>query len=155
MLIRSNRWDLKASTEDDAVIHFPDGIPALGDVQNFTVSSSDDLDPFVRLTSVEAEGVGFLCISPFELSTDFKVKLNKGNQRKLMAEDADDVVVLAMVTRAGRPEDFTANLLAPLVVNMRNRVAKQIILEKYPVQVNVLDALKSNRSRQEVGSDQC
>lgn len=155
MLIYSNRWDFRTGTDDDAVIHFPDGIPAFGDIQNFSVSSNDDLNPFVKLTSVDGGGIGFLCVNPFELASDYKIKLNKGNQRKLMATDADDMVVLAMVTRADRPENFTANLLSPLVLNMRNRVAKQIILEKYPVQVNVLDALRRTRSKQVVGNDEC
>ena len=148
MLIESNERDLMTTTDREVVIHFPDGIPAFGDGQSFSLVENEELAPFVMLKSVDVEDFGFFCICPFKLDPNYVIELNEEKQKKLKISDPDDVTALAIVTRTDRPEDFTANLLAPLVINVKNRLAKQVISEKSPVRTNVLDALRKIRRQQ-------
>jgi flagellar assembly factor FliW len=109
------------------------------------------MEPFMMLLSLDIEDFGFFCIDPFLLRPDYKFKLNNEDQKRLKLQNAEDALVLSFVTRAENPEDFTANLLAPVVLNIRNRLAKQIILDKFPVRLNIwgrqLGSLKSCRGR--------
>src|SRR5210317_1539714 len=129
MQIKSNQQEGPAKLNQELVIHFPEGIPAFEDAQNFTLAGNEEMEPFVMLLSMDIEDFGFFCINPFMLDPNYNFRLSNEDQKKLKLTDPNDVVVLAFVTRAERPEDSTANLLAPIVVNIRNRLAKQIILE--------------------------
>ncbi len=132
----------KKKVSQDLVIHFPEGVPAFENAQNFTLIGGEDIEPFMMLVSQDIEDFGFFCIDPFLLDPNYHFKLNTEDQKKLKVEDPRDVLVLSFVTRAERPEDFTANLLAPVVLNIRNRLAKQIILERYPVRLNIWEAIE-------------
>jgi len=55
-------------------------------------------------------------------------------------EDPEDMVVYVIMTIPhGRPQDMTANLLGPLIINTKSRIVRQIILDdseyshRYPI----------------------
>jgi flagellar assembly factor FliW len=46
-------------------------------------------------------------------------------------EDPKDIKVLVILTiPPGRPRDLTANLMAPLVINLRTRLGHQVVVDK-------------------------
>ena len=149
MQIKSEQQDGKTNLTQDLVIHFPDGIPAFEDAQNFSLAGNEDMEPFVMLLSLDVEDLGFFCINPFQLDENYSFKLNSEVQKALKLTDPNDVLVLSFVTRAEKPQDFTANLLAPIVINVKNHLAKQVILEKYPVRLNIWDAIEKIEARQD------
>jgi len=57
------------------------------------------------------------------------VILRNEDAAALGIEDPDDAGILAIVTLPARLEEMTANLLGPIVVNVRTRRAKQVVLD--------------------------
>ena len=60
----------------------------------------------------------------------------------------DEALVLSLVTIYPDPKQTTANLRAPIVVNISNLFASQVILERYPVNFNIWTGLNEEASQE-------
>jgi flagellar assembly factor FliW len=92
-----------------------------------------------ELRSVEAPEVRFLVAVPDAFFGDYVVELDDATCAELELEQADDALVLVLLTISGDGASTTANLLAPIVINARLRVAAQVILTgaEWPVRAVV------------------
>ncbi|RMD84451.1 MAG: flagellar assembly protein FliW [Lentisphaerae bacterium] len=136
----------------EPIINFPEGIPAFEEAHNFMLVTNSEIDPFLLLLSLDIEDFGFFCIDPFLLMPDYHFVIPSPDQKRLQLENAHEALILSFVTRAAKPEDFTANLLAPIVINIRTRLAKQIILDGYPVRFRIWEAVERLSEQSEQGS---
>ena len=90
---------------------------------------SDGADGVVyELRSVEQPEVRFLVGVPDAFFGDYAVELDDLTCEELALESADDALVLVVLTISDNGASTTANLLAPVVLNARLRVAAQVIL---------------------------
>lgn len=91
--------------------------------------AGDDADGVVyELRSVEQPEVRFLVGVPDAFFADYAVELDDLTCEELSLESADDALVLVVLTISDNGASTTANLLAPVVLNARLRVAAQVIL---------------------------
>lgn len=91
--------------------------------------AGDDADGVVyELRSVEQPEVRFLVGVPDAFFGDYTVELDDLTCEELALESADDALVLVVLTISDNGASTTANLLAPVVLNARLRVAAQVIL---------------------------
>lgn len=111
---------------------FPNGIPGFEDQHAFVLLDVEERRPLLFLQSTAAFGLCFLAfpilvVDPeYELAVSFEdlcsLKLETGRQPKIGAE----VLVLALLTlQPGLPA--TANLMAPIVINLKIRRGLQAI----------------------------
>ncbi|MFN8080930.1 MAG: flagellar assembly protein FliW [Kineosporiaceae bacterium] len=101
----------------------------------------DDLDPVVfELRSLEAPDVRFLVAAPNAFFPDYAFELDQDAVSDLGLSVAEDALVLVVLTVGADAASTTANLLAPVVVNARNRSAAQVILSgtDWPVRAAVV-----------------
>ena len=133
--------DVLNSLGQEAIISFPEGIPAFEDASTFSLICNEEIKPFLYLKSLEIEELGFVCIDPFLIFKDYLLKISAVDLAHLQLKDPKDALVLCFVTVQPDPKENTANLLAPVVVNINKRIARQIILENYPVRFNIWDGL--------------
>lgn len=98
-----------------------------------------DGTPFHLLQSEETEHLGFMCIEPHLVVKDYAFDLSDEDQAELGIQSTDDILVLVLVTIPDNPQETTANLLGPLVINRRSGVGKQVILSRseYPSRFRV------------------
>lgn len=135
--------EMLQSLEKEAVITFPEGVPAFEDAKNFTLVTTEDIKPFLYLKSLEIDELGFVCIDPFLIQKDYHVKITAADLAHLGLKDPKDALVFCFVTVKEDPRENTANLLAPIVVNLQNRTGRQVILDNYPVRFNIWEGLDS------------
>jgi flagellar assembly factor FliW len=133
--------EMLASLEKDAIYEFPEGIPAFEDARRFSLLSTDEIKPFLYLKSLDIDGLGFVCIDPFMIYSGYLARISAADMIKLELRDASEAIVLSFVTVQQNPQENTANLLAPIIINLRKRCGRQIILDKYPVRYNIWDNL--------------
>ena len=133
--------EMLASLEKDAVYEFPEGIPAFEEARRFSLLSTDEIKPFLYLKSLDVDGLGFVCIDPFMIYSGYLARISAADMIKLELRDASEAIVLSFVTVQQNPQENTANLLAPIIINLRNRRGRQVILDKYPVRYNIWDNL--------------
>ncbi len=131
----------------DEVIAFPRGLIAFEDKKSFVlIDNEDEKLPFSWLQSVDDPALCFVVMNPFVFKKDYEFDIPQDAVSELEIKAAEDVCVLAILVI---PEDvgkMTANLLAPLVINTRNRKGKQIILDdkRYTTRHLVMEELGKN-----------
>src|SRR5262245_58548351 len=106
--------------EPSAVIEFPEGLPAFEDQRRFILIERQDLKPLVFMQSLDTPGLCFLTVPAGVVVAGYCLELPEENRvlkvpRKPVI--GADVACLVIVTI--RPAGPTANLLAPIVIDLR------------------------------------
>ena len=111
--------------QEDSVLNFPFGIPGFPNLKRFVVI--DYKDPIKWLHSVEDPDVAFIVTVPFVLFPEYSFTIKDDVEEFLGIKEASDVVIFAILSVSDN--NLMANLKAPLVVNISNKKAVQILLE--------------------------
>lgn len=99
-------------------------------------------DGLLWLQSLEFDTLTFLMIDPFLFVEDYSVDLGKDDYGVRQSEDPSEVLVLSILTLPREPGGATtANLQGPIVLNIVERSAKQVVIEssygtRHPVTVS-------------------
>jgi flagellar assembly factor FliW len=110
-------------------ISFPAGLPGLPDSHRFQLSPGGDVEtPFMLMTSVDDEDIGFVVVAPWVFYPDYEFDLDNATTERLSLNEPEDAVVFCVVTLRDRPQDATLNLLGPIVVNRFTLEAAQVVL---------------------------
>lgn len=117
---------------DDAgvpTLSLPAGLPGFPGAQRFALVRWGPADsPFSLLRSLDDPELEFVVVPPGVFFPGYAPDLDDATAEDLGLTDADDAVVLVLVTVGEAAADATANLLAPIVVNRRTREAAQVVL---------------------------
>jgi len=116
-------------------ILFEKGIPGFEDYKYFNVNVIKDNEKFYSIVSKEDDNIGFISISPFEIKKDYEIDLDDEFVKELDIKSEKDVLVLCLITLGKTLKDSTANLKAPIIINIKNNRGKQLILQddKYKI----------------------
>lgn len=113
-------------------LFFEDGIPGFSHLQFFQLVQEEE-SPFFLIQSTEEKEVGFWVVNPFSFFPDYQFTLPEVSRAALRMEDETPVATFSIVTIRGN--QATINLKAPIVLNLANRMGKQVILQEdtYPI----------------------
>ncbi len=115
---RFGSFDLPVSS----VLRFPDGLVGFPDYHVFVIMEHASASPLRWLLCLDEPELAFAIVDP----ADFFTNYDPGT----VEADAVDVAVFAIVTiPADKPAALSANLMAPVVVDIRTRVAHQLVLD--------------------------
>lgn len=118
--------ELEINEQD--VIKFKQGIPGFEHLHDFFIVRLDEEVPFAYMIALEEPNFSMIVSDPFIFYPEYNLKLSDELQEELRIEDKSDVFVWCTVTIKEDLQSATINLLAPLVINAKERLAKQIIL---------------------------
>ena len=110
------------------VLHFAGGMAGFPDTEAYRLREVEGAGPLFLLTSVDDDGPEFVVVPPSAFFPDYAPVIDDESCARLALTDADDAVVLVVVTLGADVAQSTANLLAPIVVNQRNLHAAQVVL---------------------------
>ncbi|MUG23692.1 flagellar assembly protein FliW [Paenibacillus macerans] len=111
--------------KDDQIFNFPKGIPGFEDHTSFAVIDLPN-SPFTYLQSLKENAVSLLMADPFIFYPDYEFDLPEKVVEELNLGSA--FLVRCVLTLNQNIADSTINLLAPIVFNLENRMARQVIL---------------------------
>lgn len=115
---------------DEEMINFTQGPPAFEEFTKFFIIDPEEENyPFKLLQSAEEESLGFILTDPFIFKPDYDFELNEETLQELQIEDASDIVVYVILVIPDKVEDISANMAAPVIINARKRLARQVILD--------------------------
>jgi len=139
MTIRTTRFG-EIQVSEDTLLTFPTGLVGFPAVQKFVVLDVAEDCQYQWFQSVNEPDLAFVIIDIHLLDQDFQVEVSDEGVTELGIAQTDPVLIMAVVTiPSGKPEQATANLRAPLVVNLRTRKGKQLILhESIPLRFHLL-----------------
>src|SRR5205823_6478563 len=108
---------------------FETGLPGFPDAKRFAlVRWGDEDSPFSLLRSLDHEGLDFVVVPPMVFFPDYAPEVDDATVARLSLEQADDAVLLSVVTLGEKAADATVNLMGPIVVNRHTRQAAQAVL---------------------------
>ena len=110
-------------------VEMPCGLIGLPGLKSLEVSYIPGSWPFLNLNSLEGEELNFLAIEPRDIIPGYQIELNDVDTALLGLESEDDALVLNIATvHSLHPQHVTVNLIGPVIVNRRTRVARQVII---------------------------
>lgn len=116
--------------EEDEIITFEKGVPGFQDLKNFVIKEVGEDSPFSILQSIEDKEIGFILISPFLVNDKYEINLSKEIINNLKIKSPDEVLLYSIVTLSSNMKEITANLKAPIVINLNTQNAEQYIIDK-------------------------
>lgn len=132
MTVNTTRFG-EIEIQQNEIITFEHGIPGFEEETEFVVMPYAEDSPFFLLQSAKTNFLAFLMTDPFKFFADYEFNLDDDSIQELGIEQAEDIAIFSLVTVRGQNvRDMTANLVAPLVINVKNNCGRQIVLEKSP-----------------------
>jgi flagellar assembly factor FliW len=114
---------------ESEVIAFPWGLPGFGSLRRFIALSLDGNEKFVWLQSLDDQSVAIPTADPWQVFADYDPRLPGYAVGSLEVRSPEEFVTLCVVVVTSGAAEMTMNLLAPIIVNLRTRIARQITLE--------------------------
>jgi flagellar assembly factor FliW len=106
--------------------------PFLGfpDSSRFILRPGQKESPFMWLQSLDDPELAFVTIPPHSLGLDYAPPIPEAIKHELKIGQEKKLEILLILTiPEGRPEDMTANLLGPIIINSEERLARQVVLD--------------------------
>ena len=112
--------------DDDRVLEFASGLLGFSSYTRFVLLQPDEDGVFFWLQSVEAPELAFVITDPQIWVPEFEAIIRKEQMGTLDLERIEDAQVFVIVNKYDNA--LTANLQGPLVLNLRNQQAMQLVL---------------------------
>jgi flagellar assembly factor FliW len=118
--------------QSEALFSFPSGLPGFEDHLNFVFLKKPGLEPLMFLQSLHNRSLCFILLPIPAIERNFRLDLTQDEilEIGLAAERTpvigEDILCAALIC-AGEGDVPTANLMAPVVVNLHNNVGMQVI----------------------------
>ena len=134
---------------DKDVILFAEGLIGFPGAKRFILIESESLAPFRVLKCVDIPQIGFLVLDPRSVVKTYERSIPQESWHSLEVADNADRVTLVISIIGKDPLESTANFQAPLLINHRKMLGKQLILTtaRYSVTQRLLPALHRSASR--------
>ena len=112
------------------------GFPKL---KKFLLISTEQTYPFYWFQSVENTDVSFLMLETSLFFSDYSPEIPSKDLKAVKCTDKSKLRIFAIVVVPKNPQDSTANLKAPLIINEEKMLAKQVILDddKYSIKTKI------------------
>ncbi|MDD5170247.1 MAG: flagellar assembly protein FliW [Syntrophales bacterium] len=128
------------------------GILGFSHLREFVLLNPDEKKLFWWLQSLEDGNITFLVTNPFMVCPDYELDIPSRDTEILNITDREDVVVLSIVTvNRARELKITANLRAPIIINAKEMIARQVVLERddYDIRYEV-KGMRKNAQKDDV-----
>lgn len=112
------------------IIKFEHGLPGFEEEKEFVQLPLSEDSAYQVLQSVKTAGLAFIITSPYAVIADYSFELDESVTQALDIKSDKEIAVFVIVSLKDTLENSTVNLKAPIVLNIENQKAKQIILEE-------------------------
>ena len=135
-------------------IFFPEGIIGFEDCKRYDIVEEESNQPFFWLQSLDNKELGFIILNPKEFKKDYRVELSGSDKRVLKVQDGDECSVFSIVLVPDDSERMSANLLAPVIINKKDKIGRQVVLQDsgYSVRHLIMDEMDEGVKEKDVSS---
>ncbi|HTY60967.1 MAG TPA: flagellar assembly protein FliW [Acidobacteriota bacterium] len=120
---------------ENRVVTFKEGLPGFPQIHRFAVIELEELKPFQYLQSLDEPPISLFIINPFLIDPSYEFRLTDSDMEDVHSTNSAELAVYAVATIPEDSGSATLNLMAPIVINDKDRCGKQVILHesKYSV----------------------
>lgn len=136
----------------EKILSFAEGLPGLEEYREFIILQLSESYPVVWMQSTQDAAVCLPVIDSFLAAPDYTFNLSDEDVADLELTGPEDLHVLSVVVIPEEMEGMTMNLAAPIIVNMKSRMARQVILSggeynvRYPVFNDICRLIREEKS---------
>ena len=136
---------------DDKIITFPGGIIGFPDMKRFTLLHDEEkgVSAGIRwLQSLEEPGFAMTVIDPLMVKEDYNPEIDDELLTGIGEVTSDNLLVLVTVRVPSDLKQMSVNLQSPIIINVDERKACQIIVDtdSYPVRFPIYEILQSRKA---------
>lgn len=134
MQIQTSRFGNITVGEDD-VLHFPEGLLGFSDLDRFVLLDDPSDEIFAWLQSCDEPSIAFPILEPELFSDTFQLTLTKSDLKSLNVEDKTGLRPFCIITIPEDPTMMTANLKAPIIINIAQKMGRQCVLQDNKLEI--------------------
>jgi len=128
MKITTSRFD-ELEINEDIIFNFVEPILGYEHLSKFVLVDNIPESPFKWLQAVEDGNIAFPVTVPGYFGLDYQFVIPDQEAKKLGLTSANDLLSLNIACiPPGKPEEASINLLGPIIINLENRKAMQLVL---------------------------
>lgn len=117
--------------DDARVVTLPEGILGFSDARRHTVLDIRKGSNLKWLLCIDRPELALVVTDPYAWFPEYRMPLNDADAAAIALREEDELSVMAIVTiRGRRREDTTMNLRAPIAVNLRTLLGRQVVLSE-------------------------
>lgn len=122
-------------SEED-VIFFKEGIPGFEEHKKYAVLNIED-SKIVCIQCIDAERVCLVAASPWDYFKKYEINISDAEIEELNIKVESDAAIYNVLSIS--KDKTTMNLLAPVVINFKEKLGKQIIMDgtKYSIRQEI------------------
>lgn len=114
---------------ESEVLEFPEGLLGFNMFRRYTLIKDPEQEPFLWLQSLEEDDLAFVVVNPYLFFPGYDIQVKSQELASLKIKNVADCDVVTIVTiPPDQPMDLTTNLRGPLVVNVAEKLARQVVL---------------------------
>lgn len=137
---------------DEKIITLEHGMIGFPDYTHFTLIFNEergDTKSVIKWLQCMDDGdILFPVMDPALVKEDYVMNVNDEILSPLGELQDEDTFILVTVTVPSVIENMTANLKAPIIINMKNNKGVQVVVEdEYPIKFPVFELLKSRKEK--------
>ena len=113
---------------DGSLINFPNGIIGFKDARRFVIFDCGEHGVFKWLQSADIPDLAFVICEAHLIVPQYQVIIRQEEQELLQLENTEDAAICLILVIPDNPQEATANLLGPIVMNSVSRIGMQLVL---------------------------
>lgn len=115
--------------QESEVVLFPEGLLGFNMFRRYTLIKDPDQEPFLWLQSLEEPDLAFVVVNPYLFFPGYDIQVKAQELAPLKIKNVAECDVVTIVTiPPDQPMDLTTNLRGPLVVNVTEKLGRQVVL---------------------------
>ena len=134
MTVSTSRFGEVTFAENE-VFEFPWGLPGFADQRRFLALSLAEQPSFIWLQSIDDPNLALPAADPWQIFPDYEPHMPAYATEALELRNPDDFTMLCVVVVTKDAVEMTMNLMAPIILNLKSRRARQVMLENSPYSV--------------------
>lgn len=129
MVIQTGRFGAITVSETE-IISIPSGILGFPEISRFCLVDPGDDTLILWLQSLDKPELAFPVLEPKIFKPDYTARLSAAELRDLKLSNINQSAVFSILTIPSDVAQMTANLKAPLVINLKDQIGRQVVLQE-------------------------
>lgn len=126
------------------VVEFARGLFGFEDVRRYVLLRHTQGSPFRLLQAVDRPDLAFAVIEPYLIHPDYSVELTDEEAQSVGWWEDRNVLVFVIVGITSDPDEMTANMKGPILIDPASRRGLQVVLpgDRWPARMRLMETLR-------------
>lgn len=133
MIINTSTFG-ELDVQEEKLLTFKGGIPGFEDLKRYVIIVLEQTQPFMWLQAID-EDISLPVLSPFDMDPGYSPIVDDSVLTDLEVNNEEDLLVLVVSVIPQDVTKMTANMAAPILVNIENGYGMQVLAESGDYQI--------------------